>query len=214
MNDRGVGVARGRHAPPPEVRFSVQRDRLLEAAAAVFARSGYADASAEAIARTAGMSKATFYEHFANKEECILALFDRAAEAVLGAMAQAAAQAGPDPRERLRGGIRAFLDMLASHPDEAQTLLVEILGAGERGAQRRDTVMAAFAAAVDAENAAAARNGALSRFASPDDVFAVVGAVTELASRQLRLGVPADVRDLELVIERLMVGLLAPAAVT
>src|SRR3954453_3144850 len=68
-------VPRGRHAPPLEVRLTVQRRRLFEAAAAVFARVGYADASAEAIAREAGMSKATFYEHFANKEACILALF-------------------------------------------------------------------------------------------------------------------------------------------
>ena len=74
-----VSVPRGRHAPPLDVRLGVQRQRLFEAAATVFARVGYAEASAEAIGREAGMSKATFYEHFANKEECILALFDEAA---------------------------------------------------------------------------------------------------------------------------------------
>src|SRR5256714_1252729 len=62
-------VPRGRHAPPLEVRLTVQRRRLFQAAATVFARVGYAEASAEAISREAGMSKATFYEHFANKEE-------------------------------------------------------------------------------------------------------------------------------------------------
>jgi hypothetical protein len=36
--------------------------------------------------------------------------------------------------------------------------------------------------------------------------------VVELASRQLRLGVPADIRDLEPVIERLVVSLMTPAA--
>ena len=45
--------------------------------------------------------------------------------------------------------------------------------------------------------------------ASPDDAYAVVGAVAELASRQIRLGVPSDVRDLEPVIERLMLGVMA-----
>src|SRR3954469_20459026 len=54
-----VTVPRGRHAPPLEVRLTVQRRRLLEAAAAVFARAGYAEATAEAISREAGMSKAT-----------------------------------------------------------------------------------------------------------------------------------------------------------
>jgi AcrR family transcriptional regulator len=202
-------VPRGRHAPPLDVRLTVQRRRLFEAAAAVFARSGYADATAEAIAREAGMSKATFYEHFANKEECILALFDEAATEVLRAMADAAGAAGKDPRARIAAGTRAFLDMVVEHPDEARTLLVEIIGAGERGAQRRDNVMASFAEVIDAENAAAARKGAMPRFASSDDAFAVVGAVIELASRQLRLGVPPDVRELEPLIERLMLGLLA-----
>jgi len=60
-------VPRGRHAPPLEVRLEVQKQRLFDAAALVFSGVGYADASAEAISREAGMSKATFYEHFANK---------------------------------------------------------------------------------------------------------------------------------------------------
>src|SRR6478735_9205774 len=83
-------VPRGRHAPPLEVRLSVQRRRLFEAAADVFARVGYADASAEAISREAGMSKATFYEHFANKEECLLALFRYASTLMATALVEAA----------------------------------------------------------------------------------------------------------------------------
>ena len=96
-------VPRGRHAPPLEVRLSVQRRRLFEAAADVFARVGYAEASAEAISREAGMSKATFYEHFANKEECILALFDEAATEVMRAMAAASRRRGPRLLRGARG---------------------------------------------------------------------------------------------------------------
>src|SRR3954469_204734 len=108
---------RGRHAPPLEVRQDRQRRRLFAAAAAVFARAGYAEASAEAIAREAGMSKATFYEHFANKEECILLLFDEAAGETLVAMAEATSAAGADSAKRMQAGAKAFLDMLASHPN-------------------------------------------------------------------------------------------------
>src|SRR3954447_20280548 len=125
-------VPRGRHAPPLEVRQDRQRRRLNEAAAAVFARMGYADATAEAIAREAGMSKATFYEHFDNKEACILALFDTATETLLSAMqnASAADDAGaPDPQRRYQQSVGAFLQTVAEHPDYAQTLLVEIIGA-------------------------------------------------------------------------------------
>jgi AcrR family transcriptional regulator len=202
---------RGRHAPPLEVRLEVQRTRLLDAAACVFARLGYAEASAEAISREAGMSKATFYEHFANKEECILACFDRARDFVLQEMAKAAGAAGRDSQRRLRAGIAAFLEAVATHPDESQTLLVEIIGAGPKAAERRDAILAAFAQVVMLENAAAADRGAMPRFASSDDAFAVVGAIAELASRQVRLGRPADIRALEPVIERLMLGVLTQA---
>src|SRR5829696_720305 len=151
MVPQRAAVPRGRHAPPLEVRLGVQRTRLFEAAAAAFARAGYADASAESIAREAGMSKATFYEHFANKEECILALFDWASAMVLRAMAEAAAAAGDDPGARLQAGINAFLEQVATHPDESQTLLVEIIGAGPRAAERRDAILVAFADTLYAE---------------------------------------------------------------
>src|SRR4051812_11984720 len=120
-------VPRGRHAPPLEIRLSVQRRRLFEAAATVFAERGYADATAEAISREAGMSKATFYEHFANKEECILALFDEASTEVLREIAVASDQDAPSYAAHLRLGTRAFLQTLDRWPDAAQTLLVEII---------------------------------------------------------------------------------------
>ncbi len=204
-----MATARGRHAPPPEVRLPLQRERLLRAAALEFAEVGYAGASSESISRRAGMSKATFYEHFANKEECMLALFDMGTELVQREMAEAARNARVgDARERMKAGTRAFLGALAQHPEFAQTLLVEIIGAGPRAAQRRDQVLQAFADVLDAENAAAARRGLIGRFRSPHDPFAVVGAITELVSRQVRLGVPERVLDLAPVIDRLIFGLL------
>jgi AcrR family transcriptional regulator len=208
-------VPRGRHAPPLEVRQDRQRRRLNEAAAAVFARLGYADATAEAIAREAGMSKATFYEHFDNKEDCICALFDTAAETLLGAIGGAASdEAGSElsPRDRYRESVVAFLEVLAEHPDYSQTLLVEIIGAGPRAMERRDRVLAAFAAYIDHRNAEDAAAGLVPRLASPDDAFAIVGAVVELASRQIRNAEPADVRDLTPVVERLITGMLAAAS--
>jgi AcrR family transcriptional regulator len=186
----------------------MQRERLLRAAALEFASSGYAGASSESISRRAGMSKATFYEHFANKEECMLALFDMAVGVVQGAMARAAGGAPSDARERMKAGTRAFLSALAEYPEFAQTLLVEIIGAGPRAAQHRDRILQTFADVLDAENAAAARRGLIGRFSSPLDTFAVVGAITELVSRQVRLGVPADVLELAPVIDRLIFGLL------
>jgi AcrR family transcriptional regulator len=205
-------VPRGRHAPPLEVRLTVQRRRLFEAAATVFARRGFADATAEAISREAGMSKATFYEHFANKEEAILALFDEAATEVMRQMALASEQATETYPEHLANGTRAFLSTLAEWPDAAQTLLVEIIGAGPRATERRDAILDAFADAIYRDNERTAPAYKAPRFASRDDAFACVGAIVELASRQLRTQTPSDIRALEPVIERLMLGILQQAA--
>ena len=212
MPDR-ESVPRGRHAPPLEVRQDRQRQRLYQAAATVFARCGYAEATAEGIAREAGMSKATFYEHFDNKEDCICALFDAATEALLTAMREAGDRgAGVDsPRDRYRASIVALLDVIGAFPDAAQTLLVEIIGAGPRAIERRDRVMAEFAGYIDARNAEDAAAGLVPRLASPHDAFAIVGAVVELASRQVRTGEPSHIRELEPLVDRLIVGMLAAA---
>jgi AcrR family transcriptional regulator len=206
-----IPSARGRHAPPLEVRLPLQRQRLLRAAAEEFARVGFAGASSETISRQAGMSKATFYEHFSNKEECILALFDTAAMEIVQAMGEAARGAGPDARLRMKAATAAFLTTVDEHPEYAQTLLVEIIGAGPAAARRRDQMIQQFADILDAENAEAARRGLIARFASPYDSFAAVGAIIELVSRQVRLREPEHVISLAPVIDRMIGGLLAPS---
>ena len=216
MSERET-VPRGRHAPPLQVRQERQRRRLNAAAARVFARCGYADATAEAIAREAGMSKATFYEHFDNKEDCICALFDEATQTLLAAIAGDGGDGGPattraDARHRYQRSVAAFLEVIADNPDHAQTLLVEIIGAGPRAMERRDRVLSAFADYIEFRNREDAETGVVPRLASPHDAFAIVGAVVELASRQIRTGVPADIRELEPVVERLIAGVLAAAA--
>jgi AcrR family transcriptional regulator len=213
MRERERDTApRGRHAPPLEVRQDRQRRRLYAAAGAIFARVGYADATAEAIARQAGMSKATFYEHFDNKEDCIIALHDAATTAVLEAMRRTGDDyARSGAAGRVRAVIHTFLEVLAAFPDEAQTLLVEIIGAGPRAMERRDRVLAEYASYVDEVNREDAARFGVVRLASPHDAFAIVGAVVELASRQIRTGEPDDIRALEPVVERLVFGLMHAA---
>jgi hypothetical protein len=77
--------------------------------------------------------------------------------------------------------------------------------------ERRDRVLAAFADYIDQRNLQDAEAGFVPRLASPHDAFAIVGAVVELASRQIRTGEPGSIRDLEPIVERLIAGLLAAA---
>jgi AcrR family transcriptional regulator len=202
-------VPRGRHAPPLKVRLEVQKQRLFDAAATVFSRVGYADASAEAISREAGMSKATFYEHFANKEECLVALFEHVSETVLETLVEAARGAGRDYQDRHRAGLRAFLEIAEASPSMAQAILVETVGAGPRVADLRDRALNTIAQVMYAETVRGAERTGGPAFASADEAFAIVGATFELVSRQLRTGQPAHLLDLEPLVQRLIVGLLS-----
>src|SRR3954469_8648865 len=212
MAEEHVTVPRGRHAPPLEVRLNVQRQRLFQAAAKVFSECGYAEASAEAISKEAGMSKATFYEHFANKEECILALTDAAGEASRAAVAAAASTAEQQFEARVHARVSRFLSGLEMFPEMARVVLVDVIGVGPAGAARRDTMLQAFADFLVSENRAAHESYGAPLFSSPDDAFAIVGAIVELASRQLRTGQPERMGELEPVIERLVAGILEQAA--
>lgn len=211
----GGSVPRGRHAPPLEVRVEVQRQRLFEAAAAVFSKVGYADASAEAISREAGMSKATFYEHFSNKEECLIALFDQAAATIMREMAddqRSNRRESESYREWIERGVRAFLGTLTKYPEASRTLLVEVVGAGPAALARRDNIFLLFAQLLYDDNKTVAPHYHAPTFASLEDAYAIVGAIAALVDRQLRHGIPSDPTDLEPVIERLFFGLLSQAA--
>jgi AcrR family transcriptional regulator len=59
---------------PPTPKGVAMRDRLLTAAAAVFARKGYELTRVEDIARTAKTSYGNFYRHFRNKDEVLIAV--------------------------------------------------------------------------------------------------------------------------------------------
>jgi len=202
-------IPRGRHAPPLEIRVAAQKQRLFEAAATVFSRVGYAEASAEAISREAGMSKATFYEHFKNKEECLVALFEYAAHSFGAVIHKASSDAGPGFEARHRAGLSAILEMIEANPMLAQAMLVETVGAGPRVAELRDKALNLIAEGMYEWTAAAAEREGGPAYASIDDAFAIVGAAFELISRQLRTGHPQRVTDLQPLVERLILGLLS-----
>src|ERR1700742_4650706 len=58
----------GTMAPP--VRKRSQRERLLRAMVELASRGGYTAANVSAVAADAGVSKPTFYDYFADREDC------------------------------------------------------------------------------------------------------------------------------------------------
>ncbi len=122
-----------------------RRDRLIAAIAHVVAREGYRATSVSKIVGAAGVSRNSFYEHFANKEECFLAAYDEAVEQVM-ARVHAATASTRSRRAALEAGFGAFLGYAADEPELAWLCVVEVLAAGPRALARRDEAMSRFAA--------------------------------------------------------------------
>ncbi len=60
-----------------------QRERLLGAMARVVEREGYAAASVAKVIAGAGVGRVTFYDEFADKEDCFLASYDGMVQRIL-----------------------------------------------------------------------------------------------------------------------------------
>ena len=86
--------------------------RLLESTMTVMVREGYAGTTVSKICVHAGMSRATFYSHFAGIKPALLALHDRVGNSVYDHIE---AQATPvsDPFERLQAGVVGFMEILS-----------------------------------------------------------------------------------------------------
>ncbi len=182
-------LPRGRHAAPRAVVEESQRERLLDAVAAVVAEKGYARTAVADVIGRAGVSRKSFYEHFANKEECFLAAYDAGVDLTLGAIDDALA-AEPDPLAAVLAGVRGYLRALAAHPAFARTFLIEALAAGPAALDRRAAVHARFAVQLAAAHEAA--RAALPALAPVPEVRfrACVGAVNELVVEHVRVSGP------------------------
>ncbi|GAA6525825.1 helix-turn-helix domain-containing protein [Intrasporangium sp. DVR] len=86
------------------------REALLESGRRLFLQGGYAAVSAEALVRSAGLTRGALYHHFDGKKglfrELVAALQDDAAALVGRAMSQAS-----DPWDAASNGARAFLEL-------------------------------------------------------------------------------------------------------
>jgi AcrR family transcriptional regulator len=146
-------LPRGRHAAPREVVAESQRERVLVAMADAVADKGYNNASVADVIERAGISRRSFYEHFANKEEAFLAAYDAGVGGLLEAIAEAEDEAGATAGgagdggllARAHAGTEVYLQLLADNPAFARTFLIEVLGAGPDALARRDAVHERFA---------------------------------------------------------------------
>ncbi len=139
--------SRGELSPRVHV-AEMQRARLLSAAVATIGELGYAGASVAHITSRARVSRRTFYDLFANREDCLLAVLGDAVERISGEIA-AADLAGSAWRDRVRGGLLAILSFFDREPVLARVCVVDALQGGPRVLARREEVLAGLARALD-----------------------------------------------------------------
>ena len=76
-------LPKGRHGLSREQVAASQRTRLIQATIELGNERGFASLTLSDIVGRASVARSTFYEYFADKEECFLAAFDLAADLVI-----------------------------------------------------------------------------------------------------------------------------------
>jgi AcrR family transcriptional regulator len=153
---------------------STQRERILAAGERLIAEKGFIGTTIEGIVKEAGVSSVTFYEHFKDKEECLVAAFDRAVEGLREAIP--AELSGPG---QAREALASLLDAIDAEPARARLCFVEAQKGGPR-------LRARYEAALDA--VAIELSDSLGQ--------AIVGGLAWLLRERLELGGGEGVRDL------------------
>lgn len=121
-------------APVPATEI---RRRVETAMAVLVADKGYAAVTIDDLARAARISKRTFYDHYAGKEDCLLAAYESAASQVLAATRRAAdAARGESAATRVEAVIATYLKALAAQPEMTRVFHVEIQSAGAEALRR------------------------------------------------------------------------------
>ena len=165
------------------------RDRILQAALAVFAEKGYHRAAVDDIVRASHTSKGAVYHHFPNKEALFLALVDdfsaRLAEAIAAGIEGARGALG-----KVEAALRAGLLTFAAHRDLARILLLESVSLGAAYEGKRAEVHARFGALIQGYLDQAVAEGSIPPLDTRVATLAWLGAVNEVVIQWLHAGEP------------------------
>jgi AcrR family transcriptional regulator/DNA-binding MarR family transcriptional regulator len=128
--------------------LDIQRARILAAMAEVCGERGAGNVTVAHVVERAGVSRRTFYELFADREDCFLAAFDdgiaRASRYVLDSYDPKAPWA-----ERIRTSLTGLLSFLDMERGVGQLLIVGSLGAGHKALECRQRGIAQIISLID-----------------------------------------------------------------
>jgi AcrR family transcriptional regulator len=171
------------------------RERLIAAMAESIEEKGYRETFVGDVVRLARTSRRSFYEQFADREACFLALFDATSEDVIEQVTAAVSPESPW-EQQADDAIRTWLNAMMARPRLWQSFTRELPGLGQDGAARQRAAIERFARRlVDLVDAGRRKHPELgARPLTLDQAIVIVGGLRELvvsASEQGR-----DVREL------------------
>ncbi len=195
------GLPRGPQALPRREVAAHQRERLVEAMVQAVSERGVVATTISDLVARAGISRRTFYEHFENKEACLLATYDTVVEQEAQRLVNLPSSS-EGWLERLEAIIRALFDAIAERPDAARLICVEMGASGAVGVQRWAEGAARFERFVSAGFEQAPGPGTI-----PDPIArAFVGTVRKVVYTRVREG--RSQRSLRAELTRVVPGLM------
>jgi AcrR family transcriptional regulator len=147
-NRREGGLPRGPHDLTPEEVAADQRRRLIDAMVELAGEQGYAATTVAHLIAAAGISRKTFYTHFADRHELLLAAFEATYPGALE-QAQDAARRGGGPTRRLEAVMRRLCRLAGESPGMVALSTIEIAAANPVGLQKRDRLMAGYGEVIE-----------------------------------------------------------------
>jgi AcrR family transcriptional regulator len=126
-----------------------QRERIVDATAAIVAERGLGALTVPDIARRAGVSHQTFYAIYRSKQDAYLGAQKVGLHQALQIAGRAWQARMPDWPNAVAAGLRALIDYLVSEPQHAHLTIVDTFGASPQTIEIREHTLQSFAAFFD-----------------------------------------------------------------
>lgn len=170
------------------------RSRLLVGLAIAIEERGYQNVVIADIARHARVSKRTFYEHFADRDACFVALFLAASHRTIDAMEAALGAERGEPA--VRRAITVMVQLIAAGPKLAEAMLLDIATVPGRAALERRAIAERLAWLLADAAGVPVRASDHSEGLTPEIAAALAGGVAVLLLREVEAGHAQRIEEL------------------
>jgi len=155
------------------------KDRLLSALVTAMATKSYRDVTLADITSSAMVSRRTFYEHFKNKDECLLALARTTSQKIMKSIISSydPSDDWPQTVTKVTSG---YLQFIAEHPTLMYALYVEVAALGQSGLEIRREISHTFAEFLSQQTELKLASSALDHALTKQEALALVAGINEL----------------------------------